>query len=130
LNRLRDAMGRSGNGFTLIEIIAVLVVLGILAVVAVPRYADMQGEARRSAAISIIAAAQSQLSQEYAKIVLEGGTAGEDASAICQALAVGSAGESALVTCSGNMNGLVTISASVGSVTITGNWASPETGGS
>ena len=115
------------TGFTLIEIIAVLVVLGVLAVVAVPRYADLQDETRRSAAMGLIAAAQSQLSQEYARAVLEGGSQGGNASTVCQAVAVSSSGENAQVACSGTMNGLVSISASVGSVTVTGSWSSPET---
>ena len=36
---------RKQAGFTLIEIIAVLVILGVLAAVAVPRYIDLQDEA-------------------------------------------------------------------------------------
>ncbi len=39
---------RNQNGFTLIELVVVIVILGVLAAVAVPRFVDLQGEARRS----------------------------------------------------------------------------------
>jgi MSHA pilin protein MshA len=42
-------MQRNQKGFTLIEIIAVLVILGILAAVAIPKYFDMQGQAQDKA---------------------------------------------------------------------------------
>jgi len=68
-------MLRSQKGFTLIEIIAVLVILGILAAVAVPKYLDLTGEARRMAAQGAIAEIKGRLSQAQAKYMLSYGVA-------------------------------------------------------
>ena len=69
-------MIRNEKGFTLIEIIAVLVILGILAAVAVPKYLDMMNEARIKAAQGAIAEVKGRLSSSQAKYMMNsGGTA-------------------------------------------------------
>ncbi|MDY0164704.1 prepilin-type N-terminal cleavage/methylation domain-containing protein, partial [Desulfobotulus sp.] len=68
----RKSLMRNQEGFTLIEIIAVLVLLGILAAVAVPRYFDMQTEAKAKATKAQVAEIKSNLNMGYAKAVLNG----------------------------------------------------------
>ena len=61
---------KNQKGFTLIEIIAVLVILGILAAVAVPKYLDLQGEAKIKAAQGQVAEIKGTLSTAWGKAML------------------------------------------------------------
>jgi MSHA pilin protein MshA len=64
---------RNEKGFTLIEIIAVLVILGILAAVAIPKYLSTVNDARDKAAQGQITEAKGRLSQALASYMLQNG---------------------------------------------------------
>ena len=65
----------SRNGFTLIELIIVMVILGIMAAVAVPRYLDSIANAEKSAEDAVISAIRGGLKQYANNSLLENGRA-------------------------------------------------------
>ncbi|WP_457570740.1 competence type IV pilus major pilin ComGC [Desulfovulcanus sp.] len=68
---------KNQQGFTLIEIIAVLIILGILAAVAIPKFFDLQSDAIEKAKESACAAVSSNVNMAFSKALLNGNSTSE-----------------------------------------------------
>lgn len=117
-------------GFTLLEIIGVLLILSVLAITALSHYRTLLEDSKLRGAQNLISAAQTQLSLEFSRRAVSGQALDIDAQNICNWVIVNSPEVAASVSCAGNIDGNVSILANIEGKNVIGDWNSPLSGGS
>jgi MSHA pilin protein MshA len=76
-NRLsKEVPMKKQSGFTLIELVMVIVILGVLAVTALPKFVDLKGDAQAAALQGVMGGLSSANAVNYATRSVKGTTAG------------------------------------------------------
>jgi prepilin-type N-terminal cleavage/methylation domain-containing protein len=67
-------MLKNKKGFTLIELVIIIILLGVLAAIAIPRYVDLRDQAVRASAQATLDAGRAAVQLDFADQVLNKGT--------------------------------------------------------
>jgi MSHA pilin protein MshA len=115
---------RNQKGFTLIELIIVIVVLGILAVTAAPQFINFSGDARASALKGMEGSVKGAMQLTYSKAAIEGVESDEDATVDVKGTTVELAYgyPVATVTTTGNGNIIDVLDGSFADGALTSDW--------
>ena len=65
-------MKKQQSGFTLIELVMVIVILGILAATALPKFADLSGDARAASVNGMLGSVRSAMTIIHSQALIEG----------------------------------------------------------
>jgi len=88
-------MLKNEKGFTLIEIIAVIIIMGILAAVAVPKFFSMQDDAVKASLNGALSEAAARFNHAFSKYILENQKAPANVTVLATAPLLGTNAEAA-----------------------------------
>ncbi len=64
---------KNQKGFTLIELVVIIILIGVLAAIAIPRYVDLRDQALRAAAMGTLDAGRAAVNLDFADQILNTG---------------------------------------------------------